>query len=126
MVPGNHIFRPSGLIRCTIGRSEKNFLFQINFPGVKKVSILSENMVKSGFAWLQAKISVLPSSSGLQDPNLISNGRKLKFTSKVAEHPSLYLLCEDFCFNFGQKKSYQRKTYFYQFLYFQTDIMQLL
>ena len=39
-----------------LGWSEKNFLFQINFSGVKKVGIWSENMFKSGFARLQAKI----------------------------------------------------------------------
>ena len=52
-----------------LGWSEKNFLFQINFPGVKKVGIWSKNMFKSGFAWLHAKMAVLPLSSGLSDPN---------------------------------------------------------
>ena len=52
-----------------LGWNEKNFLFQINFLGVKKVGICSENIFKSGFAWLQAKMAVLPPSSGLSHPN---------------------------------------------------------
>ena len=47
----------------------KNTLFQINFHRVKKVGIWSENIIKSSFAWLQAKIAVLPPSSGLPHPN---------------------------------------------------------
>ena len=54
---------------CSLGWSEKNFLFQIDFPGVTKVGIWSKNMFKSGFAWLQAKMAVLLPSSGLSDPN---------------------------------------------------------
>ena len=54
---------------CTVGWNGKNFLFQINFPGVKQVGIWSENMIKSGFVWLQAKMAVLPPSSGLSHPN---------------------------------------------------------
>ena len=51
------------------GWSENNFLFQINFFQVRKVRIWSDNMFKNGFAWLQAKMAVLPPSSGLSDPN---------------------------------------------------------
>ena len=40
---------------CTLGWSEKNFLFPITFPGVRKVGIWSKNMLESGFAWLHAK-----------------------------------------------------------------------
>ena len=49
--------------------SEKNFLVQINFPGVGKVGIWFENTFKSGFARLQAKMAVLPPFSGLSDSN---------------------------------------------------------
>ena len=48
---------------------KKTFCLKINFPGVKKVGIRSENMFKSGFAWLHAKMAVLPPSCGLSDPN---------------------------------------------------------
>ena len=37
------------------------------------MGIWSENMFKSGFAWLRAKMAVLPPSSGLSDPNFESN-----------------------------------------------------
>ena len=53
-----------------LGWSETNFLFQINFPWVKKVGIWSENMFKSGFARLHANMAVLPPSSGLSNRNL--------------------------------------------------------
>ena len=74
---------------------KKNFSFKSISPGSKKLAFWSENMVKRGFAWLQAKMAVLPPSSGLSDPNfakfvvddfLILDSRKLKVTSKVAEH----------------------------------------
>ena len=52
-----------------LGWSEKNFLFRINFPGLKKVGIWTENMIKIGFAWSQTKMAELPPSSGLSDPN---------------------------------------------------------
>ena len=58
--------------------SENNFLFKINFPGVKKVGIWSENTFESGLAWLQTKMFVLPPSSGLSDPN----SAKFAITSK--------------------------------------------
>ena len=53
----------------TLGWSEKTFLFPITFPGVRKVGIWSKNMLESGFAWLHAKMAVLPPSSGSSDPN---------------------------------------------------------
>ena len=53
----------------SIGWSEKTFLFPITFPGVRKVGIWSKNMLESDFAWLHAKMAVLPPSSGSSDPN---------------------------------------------------------
>ena len=54
---------------CVLGWSEKTFLFPNIFPGVRKVGIWSKNMLESDFAWLHAKMAVLPPSSGLSDPN---------------------------------------------------------
>ena len=48
---------------------KKTSCFKSISPGSKKVGIWSENMFKSDFAWLQAKMAVLPPSSGLSDPN---------------------------------------------------------
>ena len=38
----------------------KKLFVSDQFPGVRKVGIWSENMLKSGSAWLQAKIAELP------------------------------------------------------------------
>ena len=48
---------------------KKTFCFKSIFPGSKKFTFGLKKMFKSGFAWLQAEMTVLPSSSGLSDPN---------------------------------------------------------
>ena len=68
---------------CLLGWCEKNFFFDINLLGVRKLGKWAKNIIRSVFVGLHAEMSVLPPSSGSSTPNFQKFA--ITFDSDIAE-----------------------------------------
>ena len=66
-----------------LGWGEKNFFFDINLLGVRKLGKWAKNTIKSAFVGLHAEKSVLPPSSGSAALNF--QNFAITFDSDIAE-----------------------------------------